>query len=110
MADRLSSSFLQRPATRLGWWALGLTAVFVVMFSLNSMVFIAASPDFSDGWWRENLLPFYGIFMLLCGLSGGILGLLALIRKHERSWMVWLTILSGAFVLVLVLGEILVPH
>jgi hypothetical protein len=33
-----------------------------------------------------------------------------MIRQHERSWLVWLTILPGLFVLFLVLGEFLVPH
>jgi hypothetical protein len=56
------------------------------------------------------LLPFYGIFMMLCGLAAGVLGLIAVIRKHEHSWRVWLTILPGAFVLLFVLGEFLAPH
>jgi len=35
---------------------------------------------------------------------------IAVIRRHERSWLVWLTMLPGLFVLFLVLGEFLVPH
>jgi len=110
MTEQTSSSFLQRPATRLGWWAVALTAVFVVMFIIDAIVFMTTSQEFSDGWWMQNILLFYGIFMLLCGLGGGIVGLIALIRKRERSWLVWLTILSGTFVLFIVLGEILLPH
>jgi hypothetical protein len=34
------------------------------------------------------VMPFYGIFMLLCGLSAGIIGLIAVLRQHERSWLV----------------------
>ena len=110
MTEQSRSPFWQRPATRLGWWAVALTAVFIVMFIINATVFMVASQEFSDRWWQKNLLPFYGILMLLCGLSGGVVGLIALIRKRERSWLVWLTLLPGAFVLFLVLGEFLVPH
>ena len=60
--------------------------------------------------WQMAVLPFYGILMLLCGLASGIVGLIALIQTRECSWMVWLTILPGAMMLFLLLGEFLVPH
>jgi hypothetical protein len=34
---------------------------------------------------RQSLLHFHGNFMLLCGLASGIVGLIAVKRKHERS-------------------------
>jgi hypothetical protein len=107
MTNHLNSSFWRRPATRLGCWAVGLAAAFVVLNIVNSAVFMRL-PEHVP--WRQTVLPFYGIFMLLCGLAAGVIGLIALIRKHERSWLVWLTILPGAFSLLLVLGEFLVPH
>jgi hypothetical protein len=48
--------------------------------------------------------------MLLCGIAAGVVGLIAVIRKNERSWLVWLTILLGAFALLVTLVELLVPH
>ncbi len=97
-----------RPHTRLGWWAVWLMAAFVVMFLINAFVFMSM-PSFSDGAWRQVVLPFYGIFMLLCGLAAGVVGLIAITRQHERSWLVWLTILPLAWVLFMLLGEFLVP-
>jgi hypothetical protein len=88
-----------RPSTRLGWWAVWLGAAFVVLYIIT-MAVIAL---------RLTLPPVYGIFMLLCGLGTGIVGLVAVIRQHERSWLVWLTLLPGAFILFLLLGEFLVP-
>jgi hypothetical protein len=96
-----------RPSTRLGWWAVWLMVAFVVMFLINSFVFM---PTSSDAPWRQVILPFYGIFMLLCGLSAGVVGLVAITRQRERSWLVWLTILPLAWVLFMLLGEFLVPH
>ena len=86
---------------------MGLGILFVVLFLVNSFVFM---PTSSDAPWRQVVLPFYGVFMLLCGLSAGIVGLIAVLRQHEHSWLVWLTLLPGLFVLFLVLGEFLVPH
>jgi len=106
-----SSIFWKRPSTRLGWRAVGLAGVFIVLFIINSAVFM---PLFSRSGpydrFSQTVMPFYGIFMLLCGLSAGVVGLIAVLRQHERSWLVWLTILPCAFVLFLLLGELLVPH
>jgi len=63
-----------------------------------------------DVSWRQTILPFYGILMMLCGLATFVVGLIAIIRSYERSWLVWLTLLPGASALLFVLGELLVPH
>jgi len=96
-----------KPVTRLGWWAVWLGAAFVVMWIINSFVFMPTTVLIP---WRQVVLPFYGIFMMLCGLVSGIIGLIAVIWKHERALLVWLTLLPGAFVLFFLLGEFLVPH
>ncbi len=101
---------MQRPVTSLGWWAVGLGAAFLVMFLINSFVFMPLGQAVSAPAWSQTLLPFYGILMVLCGLATGVVGILAIVLKHERSWLVWLTILPEAFVLFLLLGEFLVPH
>lgn len=95
------------PSTRLGWWSVGLAATFVALLIINATVFMPSAVEVP---WRQLILPFYGIGMLLCGLAGGVVGLIAVIRRHERSWLVWLAMLPGLFVLLFVLGEVLVPH
>ena len=87
-----ASSFLQPPGTRTGWWSAGLLGLFLVMFIINLTVFMPAT---QETWWRTHLLPFYDIFMLLCGLAACIIGLIALFRKHERSWLVWFNLFPG---------------
>jgi len=95
------------PSTRLGWWSIALAATFVALFIINSTVFMPSTVEVP---WRQAVLPFYGIAMLSCGLAAGIVGLIAVIRRHERSWLVWLTMLPGLMVLAFVLGEFLLPH
>ena len=101
-----SSHFTEKPHTKLGWWAVWLGAAFVVLFLINSFVFM---PSSSDAPWRHVILPFYGILMMLCGLAAGVAALVAIVRAHERSWVVWLPLLPGLFVLFFVLGEFLGP-
>ena len=107
-SQSLRQRLFSRPSTRLGWWAVGLAATFVILMIINSTVFFNLPEQVG---WRRTLLPFYGIFMLLCGLAAGVVGLMAIIRRHERSWLVWLLpLLVGLFVIFLLLGEFLVPH
>ena len=87
-----SGKFWARPATRLGWWAFGFaTASFVLSFL-----------------WL--FLPGGAGASFLCGLAGGIIALIAITRQHERSWLVFLSILPMSNVFVFILGEFLFPH
>ena len=95
------------PVTRLGWWGIGLVALYAILSILNTAVFMRVT--FSEQVTR-TVLPFYGIFMLLCGLAGTIIALIAIIRNKERSILVWICLLPGLFVLFLVFGELLFPH
>jgi len=110
MTTHSSSSLWQRPSTRLGWWAAGMALAFVIMLIINAAIIVPASENAPNAWWRQTWLPFYFIFILVCGFAAGVVGLIAVIRKNERSWLVWLTILLGALALLVTLGELLVPH
>ena len=101
--------FFAPPSTRLGRWAAALAAIFAVLYLLKGHLFVSQLVVIPESA-NTVIMPAFGIFMLLCGLASGIVGLLAVIRKGERSWMVWLPILFGLFVLLLVIGEVVVPH
>jgi hypothetical protein len=99
----LKRRLLGWPSTRPGWWSVGLAAAFVVLFFINVAVITSTLEEV----YRQTILPYFVIFMLSCGFSAGIVGLIAVLRRHERSWLVWLAILTGLFVLILILGELL---
>ena len=103
-----SARFIERPHTRTGWWAVWLMVAFLAMFLVNAFVFMAF-PSLGDGAWRQTVLPFYGIAMLLCGLVSGAIGLVAITYQHDRSWLVWLTILPMVWVVFMLIGEFIVP-
>ena len=87
-----SRPFLHRPSTRLGWWSVGLFILFVILFIVNAIVFVPAARGEASTPLVQVALPNFGIFLVLCGLAAGILGWLAIIKQHERSWLVWLAI------------------
>jgi len=95
------------PSTKLGWWSVGLMAAFVVLFIMDATVFMPSTVVMP---WRQAVLRFYGIAMMTCEAAAGIVGLIAVVRRHERSWLVWLTMLAGLWLIVFMLGEFLVPH
>lgn len=92
------------PNTRPGWWSFGL-AVACVVLSIIVPALIKAAVVTQPS--VQIAQPSFGIFILLCGLPAGIIGLIAVTRHHECSWLVWLAILLGSIILVLVLREFL---
>ncbi len=92
------------PITRLGRWAVSLAAAFVVLYAIDAALLMrvpAVAP------WLRSLLTFYGIVMVLCGLAAGVLAVAALLGRRERSWLVWLTLLPAALIILLLLAEVL---
>ena len=92
MTNASGSSLWKRPGTRLGWWAVGLAAASIVL---------------NFAW---SILPGGAMLGFICGIAGGVLALVAVIRRHERSWLVFLSILPLLGVLFFLLGEFLFPH
>ena len=104
---KTNNGFFHTPHTQPGWWAVGLFGLFAILFLINSTVFIPAAEPLPIP--RVALIA-YGLVMLACGLASGIVGFVSVVRSSERSWMVWLAILPGLFVLFLLIGEFLFPH
>lgn len=101
-----ASHFWQVPVTAFGHRSVWLGIGFVVLFVLNIFVnlYLVRPAD------EPGLLGFYWTFvilMLLCGITGGVLGIMAVTKQHERSSLVWLAILLGLFVVLLVFNEML---
>lgn len=88
-----------KPATRLGWWAVWLMLAYLLMYIIT-MAVIAL---------HLSLPPIYGLVMLSFGIAAGVVALIAILKHHERAWLVWIALLPGVFVLFLLLGEFLVP-
>lgn len=89
-----------KPTTHLGWWAVWLM---IIYFGAYVMTGVGVGL-------RLNLPPVSGMLMLLVGFAASVLALIALIRNHDRAWLVWLALLPGVLGLIMLIGELLVPH
>lgn len=70
------------PKTSLGWFSVAPTAVSVwILICVGLGVF--------------ELTPIPLLDLVLFGLAGAVLGLIAVLRSHERSWLVWLALVLG---------------
>ena len=94
------------PQTRIGRSALtlaGLSVTGIVLLVLGFALDIVEPADsYTDSW--AQLV--WGAGIWLCAVAAFVTGLVAIIRHHERSWMVMLATALGLLPLVLLLSEI----
>jgi hypothetical protein len=107
MSTPEGSRFSQFPRSAVGRWAFGLAAGNILLNFINPLLRLLLANQMTN---PNIMLPSSGFLMLILGLVGGVLGVIALVRKHEKSWAVWLTLLVGASMVFLLLGEFLLPH
>ncbi|MFC2064599.1 hypothetical protein ACFLXB_05850 [Chloroflexota bacterium] len=102
-----SNRFFSKPVTRPGWWSVWLTVVFFLLNFINATFLMGRTRDVP---WRTTIMPYYGGLLMVCGLIGGFLGLLAVTRERERSWMVWISILLGLLIFLFLIAEFVFPR
>ena len=99
---------MRRPGTLPGWWAVGLITAFFALLLINLPNILNSSA--TQPAWVQIAIPIYEIANLLCGLGALVLGWFAILRRGERSWLVFLSILPGLILIVFLLGELILPH
>ena len=87
------------PRTPLGWWAVRLLIPFAALFLLS--VALAASGHGSQ-W--SALVGFVGV---LFGASAGVVAAVAIVRRGERSRLVFLALIVLVFIAILIVAELL---
>jgi hypothetical protein len=92
--EKERNKFLHLPLTWPGWLAVGLTALFVILFLVTT----------------NNLFHIPGMLVMGIGVLGGIAAIVAILWKLERSWLIWLVWLPGVFAILFSLGEVIAPH
>jgi hypothetical protein len=92
--------FFRTPSTRLGWLATaGSLAAVVLVVVINLLSEQGPGPpDDSPLWWTVSAMG-----ILACMLASGVAGLIAVVRRQERSWMV---VVPCALVLLVVVNEV----
>lgn len=94
------------PESRVGRWAItlaGFTVAGVVLMLLAfALKVVEPATSYTDSW--PQLV--WGLGIWACGIGAVITGVVAMVRHHERSWMVALATVLGLLPLALLLGEI----
>ena len=94
------------PSTRPGLEAVWLFATFATL----AVIAMTLGVPGAIAQYQAAVMPFYSVAMLACGLAAGIVGLLAIVRRQERSWLVWASALVGLDIMFLLFGELLGQH
>ena len=94
------------PESRVGRLAItfaGLCVAGVVLIVLLfALGFVEPAQSYTDSW--AQLV--WGLGIWACGVTAFFTGLIAIMRHHERSWMVMLATALGLLPLALLLSEI----
>jgi hypothetical protein len=90
----------------MGKWAVALATGSVLGVVLSVVGFtigvMESAPTFSDNW----LLTGWAVAVLGSGAASVVVGALAILRRHDRSWMVLLAACVGLFVAAVMLNEV----
>ena len=100
-----SPSFLGMPRSRLGWWSIGLAVAFLGLF-VAWLLYVWAIPIARPTFFSDPLHACLLLGAAAAGITGAIVGVLALVAKRERSFMILLSVLLGAFVLYWTIGSL----
>jgi len=84
--------------------------LFVVLFILGRSIVIVRGPFEGSGFFNDPIRAAITVVAALFGVSSLLTGLIAIIRERERAIPVFVSTLTGLFILIFWLGEILSPH
>lgn len=93
------------PETRWGRWALSLTGLALggtVALAIAFSAGLESAETFTDNW----LLTAAGVAILGSAAASAVTGLLALIRRHDHSWLVLSATGVGVLVTALTLQQV----
>lgn len=101
-----SPSLVGMPRTRIGWWSIGLAITFFALFVLW-LLYVLVTPMARPTFFSDPLHAILILGAAAAAITGAIIGALALVVKRERSFMIVLSILLGAFVLYWAIAELM---
>jgi hypothetical protein len=94
------------PESRAGRWAVTLAALSVTGIVLLVFGFaidiVEPADSYTDSW--PQLV--WGVGIWMCAVAAFVAGLVAMLRHHDRSWLVVLATALGLLPVVLLLSEI----
>lgn len=96
------SGFMALPSTRLGTWSAWLLVVALVLVLANNLIDVPARQI-------EVVNRLANLTAFLAIVATGATGAVAILSKHERSWVAFLAVAFLVFALAMNLGAMLFP-
>jgi hypothetical protein len=93
------------PRSQLGWWSIGLAVMFLGLF-LAWLLYVRATPIARPTFFSDPLHACLLLGAAAAAITGAIVGVLALAARRERSVLILLSVLLGAFVLYWTMGSL----
>lgn len=103
-------TFVGVPCSRLGWCSVGLAAAWLVLFGLWWFYVTSWRPIARPTFFSDPLHACLILAAAAAGIGGAVAGVLALAVKRERSVLIVLSILLGAFVLYWTIANLINPN
>lgn len=97
------------PKTRLGKWSVGLIIAFFALLFAGRLV-AAATGGGGETFYDNIPLSLTMLSAVLSSVAAFVVGLVAVIKKRERSVLVYLAMLIGFLLLGFVFGELFGPE
>lgn len=104
------------PKTKLGrwsvWFAVAVVLLIIVAPTLDSTLYTGAvaGDTILQDLQRRPLLAIPMLLAMLSGVSAFIVGLVAIIRDRERSWLTFLSTIFGGLLLLFIIGDLFSPE
>ena len=98
-------SFVGMPRSRLGWSSIGLAVLCLAIF-VAWLLYVLATPIDRPTFFSDPLHACLLLGAAAAGIAGAIVGVLAIVAKRERSFLILLSVLLGAFVLYWTIGSL----
>lgn len=97
------------PKTLLGKWSVGLIVLFFVLLGAGRVVAVATGGG-GETFFDNIPLALTMLGAGIAGVAAFFIGLIAVIKQHERSVLVYIAMLIGFLFLGFTLGELLGPE
>lgn len=103
------NGFFQVPSTTIGWWAFGMALGGVILFLVGAMVpyWLTMAGVISTS---NPMVGIGGLIGLAVAIAAAVAGLVAIIARRDNTFLVWFALLPGTLALVMLVGELLLPH
>ena len=111
-----AANFLHVPHTKLGKWSTGLIVAMPILFvigaSLTNTLYqsVPAGGSIMQDIAARPALALTMLTGMAAGILACIIGLVAILKEKERSFLVFIATAIGALLIIFLAGEFISPH